>query len=112
MPSSALLLIYDAASIDNDPLSLHDALPIFANTVLSELRYVPPVSSPVRRRNSTTCRRPRYSPLDRKSTRLNSSHANISYAAFRLKKNSLSSPFERRPGNICRRQRFMSTRFD
>src|SRR3712207_6947972 len=26
-------------------------------------------------------------PLDRKSTRLNSSHANISYAAFCLKKN-------------------------
>src|SRR3712207_8317648 len=27
-----------------------------------------------------------YSPLDRKSTRLNSSHANISYAGFCLKK--------------------------
>src|SRR3712207_8694481 len=29
-------------------------------------------------------------PLDRKSTRLNSSHANISYAVFCLKKNSKS----------------------
>src|SRR3712207_7425305 len=29
---------------------------------------------------------PRYKPLDRKSTRLNSSHANISYAVFCLKK--------------------------
>src|SRR3712207_7547842 len=29
-------------------------------------------------------------PEDRKSTRLNSSHANISYAAFCLKKNTLS----------------------
>src|SRR3712207_7087129 len=29
--------------------------------------------------------------LDRKSTRLNSSHANISYAGFCLKKNSLRS---------------------
>src|SRR3712207_8390198 len=36
-------------------------------------------------------------PADRKSTRLNSSHANISYAVFCLKKNidvySTSSPF-------------------
>src|SRR3712207_8784592 len=30
---------------------------------------------------------PRYLALDRKSTRLNSSHANISYAVFCLKKN-------------------------
>src|SRR3712207_7161737 len=29
---------------------------------------------------------PRHAPLDRKSTRLNSSHANISYAVFCLKK--------------------------
>src|SRR3712207_6880078 len=29
-----------------------------------------------------------YLPLDRKSTRLNSSHANISYAVFCLKKNT------------------------
>src|SRR3712207_7727312 len=31
-------------------------------------------------------------PLDRKSTRLNSSHANISYAVFCLKKKKLYSP--------------------
>src|SRR3712207_7125603 len=30
---------------------------------------------------------------DRKSTRLNSSHANISYAVFCLKKNTITSPF-------------------
>src|SRR3712207_7261647 len=30
-------------------------------------------------------------PLDRKSTRLNSSHANISYAVFCLKKNNITS---------------------
>src|SRR3712207_7706802 len=33
----------------------------------------------------------RQSPIDRKSTRLNSSHANISYAVFCLKKNNNSS---------------------
>src|SRR3712207_7201734 len=31
-------------------------------------------------------------PADRKSTRLNSSHANISYAVFCLKKKKLSAP--------------------
>src|SRR3712207_8318945 len=32
------------------------------------------------------------SSLDRKSTRLNSSHANISYAVFCLKKKNINSP--------------------
>src|SRR3712207_6940427 len=35
----------------------------------------------------------RYDPQDRKSTRLNSSHANISYAVFCLKKNNISYSF-------------------
>src|SRR3712207_8678704 len=34
---------------------------------------------------------PRRAPLDRKSTRLNSSHANISYAVFCLKKKNTPS---------------------
>src|SRR3712207_8316514 len=42
---------------------------------------------------------------DRKSTRLNSSHANISYAAFCLKKNNSSilpiSPLRTYPSLIC-----------
>src|SRR3712207_7940939 len=40
---------------------------------------------------------------DRKSTRLNSSHANISYAVFCLKKNTrLHSRFPARPGSLLR----------
>src|SRR3712207_7066923 len=41
---------------------------------------------------------------DRKSTRLNSSHANISYAVFCLKKKTISPPaaFVRSPLWICR----------
>src|SRR3712207_8516755 len=35
--------------------------------------------------------------LDRKSTRLNSSHANISYAVFCLKKKTLSTPHHQPP---------------
>src|SRR3712207_7872176 len=34
-------------------------------------------------------------PEDRKSTRLNSSHANISYAVFCLKKKTFSPPYTR-----------------
>src|SRR3712207_7729258 len=49
--------------------------------------------------------RRRQSSLDRKSTRLNSSHANISYAVFCLKKNlnsshaTISTPYVRCPHN-------------
>src|SRR5258707_5917564 len=75
----------DTATTEIYTLSLHDALPIFRqagavnaavglnldvvfNHDLARLRNLVPVS------------------LDRKSTRLNSSHANISYAVFCLKK--------------------------
>src|SRR3712207_9401559 len=44
---------------------------------------LPPSTSP---RLRTSCLRPTDSSTDRKSTRLNSSHANISYAVFCLKK--------------------------
>src|SRR3712207_8448219 len=48
------------------------------------LRIIPPLSVPA------ACRvLPRKSTGDRKSTRLNSSHANISYAVFCLKKKKL-----------------------
>src|SRR5258707_9602046 len=40
----------------------------------------------IRRREATLYRELGMPPLDRKSTRLNSSHANISYAVFCLKK--------------------------
>src|SRR5438445_3293613 len=59
-------------------LSLHDALPIFPSTAL-------PCCS-ARRPGSAPGRTP---ATDRKSTRLNSSHANISYAVFCLKKKNI-----------------------
>src|SRR3712207_9183467 len=83
----------DTATTEIYTLSLHDALPIYrygltqvvfnpqvtpeAHGTASHVRneYVLRVSGLVRRR-----------PEDRKSTRLNSSHANISYAVFCLKK--------------------------
>src|SRR3712207_8809152 len=80
----------DTATTEIYTLSLHDALPICDD--LDDARRV---RSRLRRRMGdgvvwALCRQTtaeailRY--LDRKSTRLNSSHANISYAVFCLKK--------------------------
>src|SRR3712207_6871819 len=73
----------DTATTEIYTLSLHDALPISPQG-----RPGTPISS---RRHTYRLRlgpsnQQRLRPLDRKSTRLNSSHANISYAVFCLKK--------------------------
>src|SRR5476651_2796567 len=62
----------DTATTEIYTLSLHDALPISLGCAVCRLQ---PLHLP-------RCHRLR----DRKSTRLNSSHANISYAVFCLKK--------------------------
>src|SRR5207253_8744201 len=66
-------------------LSLHDALPISSGFRIRRCRLVRTSASfPCQ-----TCRserKPRNRRLDRKSTRLNSSHVAISYAVFCLKK--------------------------
>src|SRR5476651_2743201 len=73
--SHLLLLCFffnDTATTEIYTLSLHDALPIFPKPLRS---------------TSRTCGMPLlFLGRDRKSTRLNSSHANISYAVFCLKK--------------------------
>src|SRR3712207_9141133 len=74
----------DTATTEIYTLSLHDALPIFAHPRLL------PVARSIRRfMRSSANGNPNLSgrlSKDRKSTRLNSSHANISYAVFCLKK--------------------------
>src|SRR3712207_8614471 len=87
----------DTATTEIYTLSLHDALPI-SRTTASTATSSTPLSSWLASTRSTSTslghcgatdgsarsavvRRP-----DRKSTRLNSSHANISYAVFCLKK--------------------------
>src|SRR5215203_7196346 len=64
----------DTATTEIYTLSLHDALPIYLG------RDVTPPDHGHRAHRSAP------SQIDRKSTRLNSSHANISYAVFCLKK--------------------------
>src|SRR3712207_8738358 len=77
-PSAVFSFFFnDTATTEIYTLSLHDALPI------SRAQR----SCCVRRSIATTCpTRPARAWRDRKSTRLNSSHANISYAVFCLKK--------------------------
>src|SRR3712207_8287863 len=90
LPQRALFFFNDTASTEIYTLSLHDALPIYR--------------SGSARRPDRRCRGEQPAPSrwlpglglgreggslraeDRKSTRLNSSHANISYAVFCLKK--------------------------
>src|SRR2546430_8997760 len=69
----------DTATTEIYTLSLHDALPIYSRSRASWLRlYVTPAAH-------TSCRSIG-ARKDRKSTRLNSSHSQISYAVFCLKK--------------------------
>src|SRR3712207_8418968 len=79
----------DTATTEIYTLSLHDALPILGSgdgTDLSHLHAPGVVHG-----RSQERRQPGGERLgeDRKSTRLNSSHANISYAVFCLKKKKL-----------------------
>src|SRR2546430_14738607 len=69
----------DTATTEIYTLSLHDALPISAP-------YHPPDSRRSRTPAGNEASQVRRAGRDRKSTRLNSSHSQISYAVFCLKK--------------------------
>src|SRR3712207_8492848 len=76
MNDMVFVFFNDTATTEIYTLSLHDALPIWRNGRRRADADRPGLPVPVGR--------PRRG--DRKSTRLNSSHANISYAVFCLKK--------------------------
>src|SRR2546430_2275193 len=73
----------DTATTEIYTLSLHDALPISVSTRAS--RSARP-STPAATHSASTRRWRSKESRDRKSTRLNSSHSQISYAVFCLKK--------------------------
>src|SRR3712207_8235557 len=86
----------DTATTEIYTLSLHDALPIYRSPERLSFRGSR-ISFSSRcfsnsRSSPSECRygSPPQLSLDRKSTRLNSSHANISYAVFCLKKKKYS----------------------
>src|SRR3712207_7092556 len=97
----------DTATTEIYTLSLHDALPIYPPERRAGQRgqrlagagaarrepaagVVHPPAGRSRGGRGAHARRTRRSGLDRKSTRLNSSHANISYAVFCLKKKKIT----------------------
>src|SRR3712207_8025022 len=90
-----LFFFNDTATTEIYTLSLHDALPIFAETLLADLPSfgveVMDAFTPVPLAAADPMLGPIAGNQDRKSTRLNSSHANISYAVFCLKKKNINS---------------------
>src|SRR5688572_32696355 len=78
---------HDPATTEIYTLSLHDALPISAQST-GELGYLDPKTGATRmvRLGSGSSPHGVIVGPDRKSTRLNSSHSQISYAVFCLKK--------------------------
>src|SRR5258707_2278042 len=77
----------DTATTEIYPLSLHDALPIYLSSATHDFatRLAMPFST-ADASNPVSVMTAAAASIDRKSTRLNSSHANISYAVFCLKK--------------------------
>src|SRR3712207_8199860 len=80
----------DTATTEIYTLSLHDALPIWPDRWVARQTTSCRECSSAARKGAVVLRdvrRPYWGfRADRKSTRLNSSHANISYAVFCLKK--------------------------
>src|SRR3712207_7691152 len=96
----AVFCFNDTATTEIYTLSLHDALPISIDVPLprAEMMRSSPAKAPPQMNRMlvvSTCRNSCCGclrPPDRKSTRLNSSHANISYAVFCLKKKKSTHP--------------------
>src|SRR3712207_7674327 len=95
----------DTATTEIYTLSLHDALPISQRVepALEHGGAVPlGLEQGERLRLVDVVRRGVVGVVDRKSTRLNSSHANISYAVFCLKKKNLITAYTPQMGLIIR----------
>src|SRR3712207_7066014 len=91
----------DTATTEIYTLSLHDALPI-SPALGARAAPWPRAPDRVRARRAPSGHRRRLPAVgDRKSTRLNSSHANISYAVFCLKKKK-KSKYAQRPTSTPR----------
>src|SRR3712207_7477797 len=98
----------DTATTEIYTLSLHDALPIYIRNRFASSTTEKCVQCGMRNkavggfRQQTLCE-------DRKSTRLNSSHANISYAVFCLKKKKITTVSPSNTRSQIRKSAFPST---
>src|SRR3712207_7188159 len=99
-PRYSFFFFNDTATTEIYTLSLHDALPIYRDGGVAVLTLRAPdrrnaLTVPMAEAMVEACeeidadRSLGAVVVDRKSTRLNSSHANISYAVFCLKKNNV-----------------------
>src|SRR5947209_13329135 len=91
---TVIFFFNDTATTEIYTLSLHDALPISVGVVgrariEDHGRWVAGGAYHTAEFDAGAARQ----PVDRKSTRLNSSHANISYAVFCLKKKRTKQPY-------------------
>src|SRR3712207_7706169 len=100
----------DTATTEIYTLSLHDALPISADARTDPDRLMQDHTSgvhallfPSRDLFALSYACSTWPSRDRKSTRLNSSHANISYAVFCLKKKTLPRPLSTLAGPLATR---------
>src|SRR2546429_5448848 len=89
----------DTATTEISPLPLHDALPICPQTVALTGSGTAPGAglAPTSLGFGNQLLSTASTPIDRKSTRLNSSHGYISYAVFCLKKKKITSMARPRP---------------
>src|SRR2546430_13694768 len=84
--STCIFFFNDTATTEIYTLSLHDALPISpADVPLQELNNLFALRIGLRLEQADAAHQ------DRKSTRLNSSHSQISYAVFCLKKKKITT---------------------
>src|SRR2546430_5640544 len=94
--STSSFFFNDTATTEIYTLSLHDALPISAGTAAAAGSSAPPTGGAPRGRGKPAKKEKkpdtRFQKVkeDRKSTRLNSSHSQISYAVFCLKKKKIT----------------------
>src|SRR2546427_4465743 len=88
-PASRLFFFNDTATTEIYTLSLHDALPISQGGDVSRHDQGRPVGKIHGRPFPAVLDQPPRNAIDRKSTRLNSSHSQISYAVFCLKKKTV-----------------------
>src|SRR2546421_7021463 len=105
MPCCFFFFFNDTATTEIYTLSLHDALPILILCIAargSSVTQDAPNRSSVRGQGGFTVAFESW--IDRKSTRLNSSHDQISYAVFCLKKKNTDSsvtPTEHKTTKRC-----------
>src|SRR3712207_7320540 len=93
-PSLSSFFFNDAATAEISTLSLPDALPISRQSFFPRGRKRPVRPDRCQHQDHSRSRHLVFLHADRKSTRLNSSHANISYAVFCLKKKNESGSLQ------------------